>query len=246
MRAEQVTASPPVTQLLGLLVPSSNTSTEMDFREWLPADVSLHVARMFMADASVEACRALVRDYAPAAARDIGTTEPDVVVFSCTGAGAFLGERGEAELVARLSGISGAPVVSTNEAVTSLIEAHRPSAVAVITPYVEEITRGIVEARERAGHRVVRAAGMGITVNRDIARVEPPQLLEFAERQLAGADFDLLFVSCTNLRTAPVLAPLARRFGVPVVTSNRASFEAALAVLRDREAAAAVPASGRA
>ncbi len=185
-----------------------------------------------MADASTEACRVLVEQEAPRAARELRTLEPDVVVFSCTGAGALLGEEGEAELVARLAEIVGAPVVSTNEAVTRMIDASAPERVAVLTPYVEEVTRTIVASRERAGHPVVHAAGMGIGTNREIGRVEPERLLAFAEDELADVDFDLLFVSCTNLRTAPVVDRLARRFGVPVVTSNLASFRAALEAAR--------------
>lgn len=221
-------AEPVNLSYLGLLVPSSNVSTELDYREWLPPDVSLHSARMFMRDASMEACRALVEEHALGAARDLATLEPDVVVFSCTGAGALLGERGEAELVKRLAEIAGAPVVSTNDAVTRIIDTHAPERVAVLTPYIPEVVETVVAARERAGHRVVHAAGMGIPTNREIAKVGPAELLGFAETELADVDFDLLFVSCTNLRTAPVLEPLERRFGVPVVTSNLASCRAAL------------------
>jgi maleate isomerase len=187
---------------------------------------------MFMHDASLEACRALVEEHAPRAARDLATLEPDAVVFSCTGAGALLGESGEAELVERLAELARAPVVSTNEAVTRMIDAHGPARVAVLTPYVPDVIETVVAARERAGHRVVHAAGMGIPTNREIARVEPAELLEFAGAELRDVDFDLLFISCTNLRTAPVVEPLERRFGVPVVTSNLASCRAALEVMR--------------
>jgi maleate isomerase len=213
---------------LGLLVPSSNTSTELDYLDWLPSGVSLHSARMYMHDASLAACRALVEEHAPRAARELATLEPDVVVFSCTGAGALLGEQGEAELVERLAEIAGVPVVSTNEAVSRMIDAHSPSRIAVLTPYVPEVVETVVAARERAGHRVVYATGMGIATNREIGRVDPEEVLEFAEAELRDVEFDLLFVSCTNLRTAPVLEPLERRFGVPVVTSNLASCHAAL------------------
>lgn len=185
-----------------------------------------------MDDASVDACRALVEEHAPRAARELATLEPDVIVFSCTGAGALLGEQGEAQLVERLVEIAGAPAVSTNQAVSRMIDTHAPSRVAVLTPYVAEVVETVVAARERAGHRVVHAAGMGITTNREIANVAPGELIAFADAELRGVDFDLLFVSCTNLRTAPVLEPLRHRFGVPVVTSNLASCRAALEALR--------------
>jgi maleate isomerase len=219
---------------LGLLVPSSNTATELDYRDWLPPNISLHAARMFMYDASLDACRALVEEHAPRAARELATLEADVVVFSCTGAGALLGERGEAELVDRLAELAEAPVVSTNDAVTRTIDAYEPERVAVLTPYVPEVVETVVAARERAGHPVVHAAGMGIGTNREIARVEPDELLAFADAELREVEFDLLFVSCTNLRTAPVVERLERRFGVPVVTSNLASCRVALETIRVR------------
>jgi maleate isomerase len=214
------------------MVPSSNTSTELDYRDWLPANVSLHAARMFMADASLEACHALVDEHAPRAAGELATLDPDVVVFSCTGAGALLGEGGEAELVERLAEIAGAPVVSTNEAVSRMIDTHAPERVAVLTPYVQEVVETVVAARERAGHRVVHAAGMGIPTNRAIGSVGPAELLAFAEAELRSVAFDLLFVSCTNLRTAPIVEILESRVGVPVVTSNLATCRAALELVR--------------
>jgi maleate isomerase len=113
-----------------------------------------------------------------------------------------------------------------------MIDAHAPERVAVLTPYVQEVVETVVAARERAGHHVVHAAGMGIPTNRAIGSVEPAELLAFAEAELRSVAFDLLFVSCTNLRTAPVVELLESRFGVPVVTSNLATCRAALELVR--------------
>jgi maleate isomerase len=213
------------------MVPSSNTSTEIDFARSVPADVAVHAARMWMVDATLEAAEAFVDDGAPRAARDLGTLEPDAAVFACTAAGAVLGAERENELVEHLQELVGAPVVSTNAAVREEIESHRPARLAILTPYRPEITAGVVAARERDGHTVVHAAGMAIERNRDIGRVDLNGLMRFAEQELAGHRFDLLFVSCTNLRTADAIEPLRERFGVPVVTSNMASVRSALRVL---------------
>jgi maleate isomerase len=121
--------------------------------------------------------------------------------------------------------------VSTNAAVADEIAGYRPDRIAILTPYADHSTDSVVEARRRAGYDVVHAAGMGIELNRDIGRVEPAQLMHFAEQQLNGVEFDLLFVSCTNLRTAEAEPMLRERFGRPVVTSNGASVRRALALL---------------
>lgn len=225
---------------VGVLVPSSNVGTERDYRELFPQDVSVHAARMFMEDASSEAATALVAEHVWQAAEQLRTAEPHVVVFSCTGAGAIIGEEAEQRLIEQLSEVMSTPVVSTNRAVREEIASHGPATVALLTPYVDDITDHVAKARESEGYEVTHAAGMGITRNLDIAKVSEAELLDFAARHLRGARFDLLFLSCTNLRTARVVDPLARRYGVPVVTSNVASAKAALAAL-DRE-----PVTGRA
>jgi maleate isomerase len=216
---------------LGVIVPSSNTSTEIDFAAWAPPEVALHSARMWMVDATLEAAEAFVDDTAPKAARDLGTLEPDAVVFACTAAGATLGKEAEDRLVERLGELAGAPVVSTNAAVAAEMASHGAKRIAVITPYTPDITAGVVASRERDGYEVVHAAGMEIELNRDIGRVEPERLIDFACAELAARSFDLIFVSCTNLRTADAIGPLQDRFGVPVVTSNAASMRAALDLL---------------
>jgi maleate isomerase len=109
--------------------------------------------------------------------------------------------------------------------------AYAPKRIAVITPYTPDITEGVAASRERDGYEVIHAAGMEIELNRDIGRVEPERLVDFATGELIAKRFDLIFVSCTNLRTADAIGPLQDRFSVPVVTSNAASMRAALALL---------------
>lgn len=220
---------------LGVLVPSSNVSTERDYHDLLPDEVSLHVARMYMADASTDAARALVNQHVWRAAEDLATARPHVAVFSCTGAGAMLGPAGERELIDRLTGVLGCPVVSTNDAVSRVLDRHKDKGtrLAVLTPYVDDITAHVVAGRQREGYEIVCAAGMGIEQNFDIARVGEDDLLAFAEQHLRGVDFDMLFVSCTNLRMANAVASLREVYDVPVVASNVASLEAALEMARD-------------
>jgi maleate cis-trans isomerase len=276
---------------VGLIVPSSNTVVETDFIRELPDGVSLHTARMFLAEATAEAERAMVSEYLPRAVADIASVRPDVVAFACTSAGAVLGADGERRLISEIARETGAAVVSTNEAVGRWIErcleggedvgpvgavgpsrqpsprgrgslspsdaseAGEPSpapsprgrgsrveenrgsssgrgsfspTVAVITPYIDELNLAIRAGLEGRGLRVVRISGLGLTDNLDIGAVSPEEILELAERALTGLEFDVLFVSCTNFRGFEAREALSTRFGVPVVTSNQATFEAAM------------------
>ncbi len=147
----------------------------------------------------------------------------------------MLGPAGERDLVDRLTDVLGCPVVSTNDAVSRVLDRHKGKGtrLAVLTPYVDDITAHVVAGRQREGYEIVCAAGMGISRNFDIARVGEDELLAFAEQHLRGVDFDMLFVSCTNLRMAQAATSLREVYEVPVVASNVASLETALEVARD-------------
>lgn len=213
---------------IGIIVPSTNTVAEVDFQTYAPEQFSVHTSRMFLDATTAESERRMVFDYLPAAVRDIATMQPHVVVFACTSAGAVIGPEHEDKLVADMSEAVSAPVVSTNAAVQKSLVAVGPSRLAVLTPYVDDLTGKIRDGLERVGVTVAHAVGMGIVDPFAIAEVSPSDILDFAEKQLAGVDFDALFVSCTNLPAMAALPALRERFGVPVVTSNQAALDAAV------------------
>lgn len=225
---------------VGLIVPSSNTVVEVDFFRQLPPEVTLHTARMFLAETTAEAERIMVKKHVPQAVDDIASIRPQVVAFACTSAGAVLGVEGEARLMKEIAHVTGAAVVSTNDAVGSCIARHNPRSIAVVTPYVDELNAHIRSSLERRGLRVAGVAGMGLADNLAIGSVSPGQILKFVEAAVAGSDFDLLFVSCTNFRGVEARDALTGRFGVPVVTSNQATIDAVMEAL-----SAAPPVVGR-
>jgi maleate isomerase len=88
------------------------------------------------------------------AAEDLATIHPDVVVFSCTSAGALRGRAYDASLCADIGRVTGAPVVSTLTAVGDALRAAGARSVALVTPYPEPITRHVRASLEAEGFRV--------------------------------------------------------------------------------------------
>jgi hypothetical protein len=91
----------------------------------------------------------------------------------------------------------------------------------VLTRYIDELNQAIQAGLERRGPTVVHIAGLDITDNFGICSVTPREIIAFAERELTGRAFDLLFVSCTNFRAVEARLLLQQRFDVPVVTTTR-------------------------
>ena len=217
---------------VGLLVPSSNTVMERDFHHALPRHVTVVTARMLLESVEPDAEEVMLREHAPRAAETVGTAAPDLVVFGCTSASALLDDSGESRLCRELSAAAGAPTISLIGAVRSALQRRAPRAVAVFTPYVDELTRRIAASIEAAGQVVVSAVGLGITENLRIGAVEPDDLVRLARERVATAGADLVFVSCTNLRALEAREALERSLGVPVLTSNQAALEEVACRLR--------------
>ena len=132
---------------LGLLLPSSGTVQEVDFYRRVPSHVTVHAARMRLpATTEADEIRMLDAHVLPAAA-DLATMRPDVVVFSCTSAGALRGRDYEIRLCGQIGEAAGAPVVSTMQAVRDELRDLRVRSVAVVTPYPEALTGPIRAGR---------------------------------------------------------------------------------------------------
>ncbi|WP_273728705.1 aspartate/glutamate racemase family protein [Brucella gallinifaecis] len=210
------------TPRLGLMVPSSNTVMEADLNRELSALCSVHTARMYMVETTRDAELAMVEKYAPEAARDLGTLRPDLVVFGCTSAGSLFGAAYDTEVCTKLGKIANAPTLGVLTAVGQELDATPGRRLAVITPYVDDLTNSVARAAESSTRHVVAAVGMGISDNVMLSEPTPAEIVEFSRKSLAGVDFDLLLVSCTNFRALEAKAMLEQEFAVPVVTSNSA------------------------
>jgi len=217
------------------MIPSSNTMMEVDFARDLPAGTALHTARMFLEDTTAAGEIRMLDEFALPAARDLGTARPDIVVFGCTSAGALRGNDYDTELCQRISELTGAPTVSTIGAVRAAIAESGAASVGVITPYVDELNEKIKASIEADGTQVAAIAGLGITENFAIAEVGHDDIVAFAERALeqlaAQGSIGLVFASCTNFGAMAARPAIAARLGLPVITSNQAVLEAAVARL---------------
>ncbi len=216
-----------MTHRVGLLIPSSNTVMEVDFYRHLPAPATVHPGRMYMEATTVKGEEAMLDEHCLPAAGDVATAKPHVVVFGCTSAGALRGNAYDAELCRRISDVTGKPTVSVIESVRRKLMDLKVRRVAVLTPYIEDLNARIKASVEDDGIEVASIHGMGISVNFNLALVEPPEILAFAQERLGAApDVDALFISCTNFQAVATLPQLQAAYDLPIVTSNQAALGA--------------------
>ena len=213
---------------IGLLVPSSNTVAEVDFYRRLPADCTLHTARMYLEETTPEGESVMLDEHLPNAITDLATARPDVTVFGCTSAGALRGNAYEARLVDGIERHTGSATFSVAAAVRRAIRATGGRRVGVITPYVDSLNDKIAQSLQDDGLEVAGIHGLGITENFAIAEVEPERIAQFAAACFSEADIEVLFASCTNFRAYDAREDIHQALGLPVVTSNQAALAAVL------------------
>ena len=207
---------------IGLLVPSVNTVVEPEGCALLPEGFAVYATRMRNsrsdADDMAQMCAHVDRGV-----DELLSANVDVIAFACTAGSFFEGTDGEETLRERLRGGSRIEAVTTAGAVAGALRALDAQRVSMVTPYIPELNDLEVKFLEGWGFDVVSQAGMGILTAFDIGVVPLAETYRFAREHVA-AGADALFISCTNLRTMDVIQALEEDLGIPVVTSNQATY----------------------
>lgn len=215
---------------IGVVAPY-DFALDRELWRWLPEDAVLHLTRTphLPLEVGIDQAAALGEvDVVAAAARDLATPEPAVVAYACTSASFVHGRAGERALVDAMLA-SGIPQAVTTSG--SLLEALAElglldgGRVAVATPYDDAVGGRLDAFLAEGGARVTGIANLGLTAR--IWTLTDDAILDLVRAAAAHA-CDAIFVSCTNLVTYDLVAPLEAELGVPVLTANQVTMWAAL------------------
>jgi len=204
---------------LGVIVPSGNVIAEPQIKAMLPPGVGALFTRLALrgsSDAELRRMEAGVED----AARLLADARVDRIVFHCTAVTTASPGSGAA-IRQRITEATGIPGLVTSDALAAAFGALALRRVVLLSPYVQSVHQREIGFVEQLGLEVVGEAALGIDTNEEMARLSPDQLAEWALSH-GNSEADGYFVSCTALRTAELIAPLERRLGRPVLTSNQA------------------------
>ena len=212
---------------IGVVVPY-DMALDRELWRWVPERVSLHLTRTPYEDVPVGLGQALaIGDPATVAdaTRNVTVVEPAVVAYGCTSGSFVTGQAGEAALREAMVSAGARRAVTTSGALLRAVESLGIGSVAVVTPYPDEVGDRLVAFLGEAGVEVAGSSNMGLTGR--IWEV-PDTVTADLVRTTAKAGGDAVFVSCTNLPTYDVIAPLEEELGRPVLTANQVTMWAAL------------------
>ena len=119
-----------------------------------------------------------------------------------------------------------------DRAIVDALKALGVQNLAVATPYFEAMNQHEKVFLEDNGFSIPSIEGLGYGANgkdefRNIARVQPEQVIELAKR-VHYTDAEALLISCTDLVSLPVISVLEKELDIPVISSNSATFWRAL------------------
>jgi len=203
----------------GILIPSGNSVAEPELRAMQVAGISLLVTRLSLRGSSKPELMRML-DRLEAASELLADAQVGCIVFHCTAVSTFAPDLAHG-IRARIEAASGVRAFTTADAILAALAHLKAGKVALLTPYVDDVHRREIAFLEANGVSVIGGAHLGIDTNAEMATLQPDALLDWASRHVAP-EADACLLSCTAIKSAPVIAPLEARCGRPVVTSNQA------------------------
>ena len=207
---------------IGLIVLRSDQTIEHEFASLLRSEgVALYHARIPSAmEVSPETLRDMEREL-PGTVELLPTQFGlDAIGYCCTSGTTMIGEARVDEIIRQVH-----PDAKTTNPLTACKAAFSKLGlmrIALVTPYVPEVTLEMRRNLESAGFSITTVASFNQSDEEVVARISPESILRammvIGERE----DCDGVFVSCTGLRALPVLANAEKHLGKPVVSSNQA------------------------
>ncbi len=213
-----------MTRHFGLLIPSTNTTVEMECR-LLPMDYQAHVGRLKSTSAS---------PFAPSRDEDIdyqaqllGSARVELVILVQTSASLFADDY-DAVVTRRMSAGAGVPAISSAQAVGRAVRALGARRVGIVSPYSEDVnTRAARYFAAKHGLETVALKGFAATESYAIGQLGPENARD-AFACMDRTEIEVFVVAGGNFPTMTSIEAWEREFHKPVVTTNQASFWAML------------------
>jgi len=203
---------------LGVIFPPANYPIPPEFRKMYPTGVRFVSTGVGLPAMTPEGYDSVIDKMVPSA---IELKKQGAQAVSAFGSSItfYKGRAFNEKLAAEIAKATGLPATTQSNGLIDGLRVAGARRIAVATAYNEEVTNRLKIFLHEYGFEVVKAKGLGISLN--IPQAAQDGLFEFsASVKESAPDADALLVSCGGLRTLDLLAPLETRCKVPVVSSQ--------------------------
>jgi maleate cis-trans isomerase len=209
---------------LGLIVPTTNTVNETEWKRMAPPGMEFPLVRMRLHTNHDE----LYADL-DGAIEELKKQRPDVIAYACT-AGSLVMPLDK--LTDYMASKAGVPCVATAPALVHACQFLKIRKISLATPYHDTLNEHEVAFFAQCGIETLSVKGLGIGAGGPheyvrIAKVPKEAVYEHC-RAADVAPAQALVVSCTDFAALDAIPRLEAQLRKPVVSSNLATFWAAL------------------
>ena len=217
-----------MTHHFGVLIPSTNTTVEIEYNRLLPPTLQAHVGRLLSSGAG---------PFSPSLdadvdhqARLLGTAKVEVISLAQTSASLFADDY-DATVTQRMSKGAGVPAITSAQAIGQAVRALGARRIALVSPYSQPVL-------ERAKHyyqtkyslEVLALEGFAATDSYMIGKLGPENARD-AFARIQQPEIEVLVVPGGNFPTMSFVPAWEREFGKPVVTTNHAALWAMMEIM---------------
>jgi maleate isomerase len=213
----------------GVLIPSTNTTVEIEYSRLLPPDLQVHVGRLGKGG-NTPFSPSLDADVAYQA-KLLGTAKVEVVALAQTSASLFADDY-DVVTVQRMQEGAGVPALTSAVAIGQAVRALGARRIALVSPYSQEVIgRAKRYYESRHGLEVLAMEGFGATDAYAIGQLGAENARD-AFARIGRPEIEVLVVPGGNFPTMAHIAAWEQEFGKPVITTNQAALWAMLQVMR--------------
>ena len=211
---------------LGFILLSTDLACEIDTFTMAPKGVGVSFTRLHTDDYTTnETLAKHIDQMADAASRIQPEIKPDVISYCCTSGSIVIGEDKVCAEIRR-----GAPYATAMTLVSGVVAALNQleaKKIVIGTPYLDEIN--IVEKNffENKGFDVLDIQGLNLGNGIEFGKITPDYIKDFA-LSIDQKEAEVIFLSCSGIRSLDIIEEVEATTGKPVITSNQAQMWYAL------------------
>ena len=211
----------------GVLIPSTNTTAEIEYSRLLPEGWQAHYARMATSSVNKTPFSPPKDEDVEYQAKLLGTAKVEIDFLLQTSASLFADDYC-ADASRRIEAASGVPAFTSAMAIGEAMQALKKRRVALVSPYSPEVNESARRYFEgNYGLSIVALEGFAATDSYAIGQLGPENARQ-AFARIDRPEIEAFVVPGGNFPTMAHIAEWERQFKKPVVTTNQAAFWAVL------------------
>ncbi len=214
---------------VGLIYMSSSEVMEPEFYALSPEGVATLTTRITFPKMTAEGIKKMLSsEKLEACTQDLASAACDVICFGGTSCSFLGGPEWELTLLERMKAMAGGiRVINTSQSSTEALRSVGAKNIVIATPYTDDINDAAVDNFSKQGFNILRCSGLGYDDDLEIAAL-PLDVVYQLVRETDVPEADAVFISCTNLKTVPIIESLEVDLKKPVVSAIQASLWYAL------------------